>query len=659
MGAFEACSPLPTEEPTELSYRTMDTVLSREELIKSEQGGGDKAPSSDGDKLPLALLDATVEDRAPQGGPPPDPEAIRLADLTTPFRMFHDGIRCVPGVAVRVGPVVGKVTDTSVVILVETEVACDITVNVARIHTDGRVGGEDPDEEPPFRVPASRTHANIIAEPPLPACDPDTMSFDPEGAVTLPCHMLPRRPHAFVANGLKPGTGHIVLLGGVCQDDMLDRIAFFRTLPRYVNSVRLLVLGGHSAQMHTLGALNPWQRLLHLAKNCAEMTLTLHIGHTVDVKSAITAAAKEVTNYTAYKEGPRKDMVRRARYAFRNAYHEAWGRQEGLRRLLARTGSHLSVFNPSFDVKALRNRMVLADDDEAANCDISKEEVDILGRLAVEVYFEYERKLWYASLSDSAPDAVNVPAECEDEDGRSFRCTYSPDATDASSSEHWHFHRYGTIYVLSLDVQGQWLEVGAGRERLSNVDSWQHGFGSANSRKRAMMSSKQWIALARALSEDDVEVLVVLSSAPFLVLDCESDATEPEPTVTKSWLHHTDDLDHLLKMLFDWKQSRYPAAEVIMVSGSAGYGVTGDIRDCELGLSIPVVATGPVLGPTRAPADSQLLKGAIGSRFNFSLRPPVLEWNACIIEIDVSSQLMKPSVDVEMVNMKQDAEVES
>jgi len=107
-----------------------------------------------------------------------------------------------------------------------------------------------------------------------------------------------------------------------------------------------------------------------------------------------------------------------------------------------------------------------------------------------------------------------------------------------------------------------------------------------------------------------------------------------------------------MTMLFQWKHAKFPGREVVLLSGGAGFGTTGDVRDEVMGLSLPVVMIGPTLGRVCAPTGWQL-RGEIdgGDRFTYAHRKPLKHWNFCTVEVDLSGLLGKPAVSVSLVSV--------
>merc|ERR1711920_560400 len=93
-------------------------------------------------------------------------------------------------------------------------------------------------------------------------------------------------------------------------------------------------------------------------------------------------------------------------------------------------------------------------------------------------------------------------------------------------------------------------------------------------------------------------------------------------------------MGHLMKILFDWKIARFPAREVLLLSGGLGFGTTGDVCDTQLGLSIPTAVSGPTLGRVRTVGPWELMGEFGNGRYTYAHRPPSVHWNAFVIDVD-------------------------
>jgi len=565
-------------------------------------------------------------------------------DLPKALCVFREGLFDNPDVRMRIGPIVGKVTQTSVVILVETETACDLVLNLARVSTTGHAKSTSATTAAVGSwalVPTGADAEEAVgwnAAPPLPGRGLQTMRFLAGGSVSI-CHGVePRRPYSFVFEGLVPDTPYLVFLSNVCQEDLDRRVARFRTLPRPIESLRIIVCSGHHPPLRAVGAANPWQRMHSLVCKGAQVNLALHVGSCIDVLPAADLAAKHLRNLQSYTKGARKDLERRACDTLRDAYCQAWGRHDALRRVLAEVGSHLPIFSPPVDLTALRTSGLL----DASTGD----DRQTLLRIALAVYREYQRALWHAGAHDGNPD-VRVDARDEGDApsakgfGRRRDLQASGDCDcqtihgmqNLSTVEEWHIHGFGQVCIFMFDTKGAWLSRGGASSTL--------------------LSSLQASALASVLRDPVYKILILCSDIPF-VLDQHPDyprsaaSTDHAPM---TWSAFPGELASLLDSLFQWKHKRYPEREVLLFSSGPGFGTTGDVSDHQLGLSIPTAIVGPTLGRICRPLRWTLQNTIASGRFSYMYRAPVDRWNFCMVDIDLGTPQRAPVVEVHMVDV--------
>lgn len=527
------------------------------------------------------------------------PGAVAGRDLHTPYKVFREGLLPNEDVSVMVGPVVGKVTHCSAVILLEVNAAAEVALNFARVvEHEGSRGATQTDDAWSLR----------------------SLSFAPEGSLSLCQQMEPRRPKAFVVWGLEPATRYLALVSKVCKDDMDRRIARFRTLPTTASSMRFLAISGHCAPNRPLGTANPWQNLLAIARSAPEMTVVLHVGSTVDAAPAAANAGRVL-----------------------RAYHDAWGQHDGLRRSLATVGAHLPIFAPPVELESMLN--LKGEREEVV------EEARVLLRASFSVYRDYQQALWRGS-----PETKTT-----DDQKDVFWQQFAEDSGDGSLEE-WHFHRYGQVGVFMMDIKGHQLRPD-GRLMQEGPEP------------RPLVSSQQWRALEASMADDSMRVMLLVSDVPFLLepIDATASAASaasaanaaPSPvTSTRSsrnasiparrsdpldWRSSPAELHRLLKLLFDWKHAAFPAREAVLISSGPGFGTTGDICDHRLGLSVPAVLTGPVLGRVTA-AERWNLRGSLaGGRFSYVYGAPAPDqWNFCALDLALAD---KPLVHLQLFGL--------
>lgn len=212
-------------------------------------------------------------------GPGASEGVYRTRDLPKPHHVFREGLPPNPDVTIAVGPVLGRITDTTAVVLLEVShpqgLVCACSINFAPVRGDayvyaGATAGDNSAE-------------TWVADPPLAARDPETLTFDAKGSVTIRQTLESGRPQCLFASDLKPSTSYVVMVGGVDRSDIETRKICFRTLPSSLENLRLVAIAGHLPTTRQLGAANPWHRLGCLLGEGPEVVLTLHLGCTVDM----------------------------------------------------------------------------------------------------------------------------------------------------------------------------------------------------------------------------------------------------------------------------------------------------------------------------------------------------------------------------------------
>jgi hypothetical protein len=607
-------------------------------------------------------------------------------DLFRPYAVFKEGLYPSPqdNVKVRVGPVVGKVTDTSAIILLEVDTHAEVSLNFARIYENSEL----------ITLPEKRSSDNWQAFTPLVAQPIEGMLFAAEGSCTL-CHIMePGTPTSFEIWGLAPATSYLAVVSNVCEADMRTRVARFRTFPRSLSKLRLVTVSGNRAAEQNMGKNSPWCSLHKAAKDGPDVQVVLHAGPTVDIDVATDKVSEILHDFAFYKEGFRKDLERQARDALRAAFCAGWGEEEGLRCCLADVGSHLPIFAPlpASHMGRLFGELYYQGDSWKAH------ELRALLRVSMDVYYEYQRALWHESASMSQSKARLQAVEEQEIDYEDAKLPdeyihkYQPPGTGLL--DEWHFHKYGRIGIFMLDTKGGRFQAD-GEVQLAP--------GSSHS-TCPLISEQQWAALKEIMLDESMRMLILVSDAPFFVEDAQwadrtvdgtrdppvKDAKQPRTEKQKKtmapgdfagrpskesaskayqpvaepdrpqqyplgryfdWCSRPDEIKRLLMHIFQWKLEQYPKREVVLVSGGPSCGTVGNVIDHELGLSIPLVVTGPACGSVSPPRDWALCGSLAKGRFSYVYRPPMQHCNFCTIDIELDTVAGRPSVDIQSVHV--------
>lgn len=595
-----------------------------------------------------------------------------ISKLIRPYAVFKEGLLPNEDVTVRIGPVVGKVTDTSATILLEVATPAEVSLNFARIY-------EPQVSQPPE---GSKEFSDSVAwakRVPLLARAAEDMLYCAEGSCSL-CHVMePGKPSTFEVWGLEPSTCYLAVLSNVSQEDMNTRVARFRTLPSRVESLRLAAVCGNRTPQQYMGEDNPWCSLLDLAQTGPEIQIVLHVGSTIDLAPTMAKTASTLREISSYKEGMRRELEGNAKKTLRGVYGDTWGAEEGLRCVLAEVGANLPVFSPACDLESLLRGFVASEPSPPME---TAEEWRALLRTSVDVYYDYQRSLWHKS--ESMPKTTRLPktTDMETSDDEAivdvFKTVASPAGTNVL--EEWHFHKYGRIGIFMMDIRGNRFHADG---RLYHPQDGTHETCS-------LLSKQQWTALEDAMKDESLQVLLLVSDTPFIAEDTNyaskgvdysreptvsekkdkkkganapKEAESPEqkdPTSLKprqyplgkyfDWMSRPNDIGRLLADLFAWKHHNYPSREVVLISAGPNFGTFGDILDHKLGLSIPVVITGPICGQVFTPASWALSGSLANGRYTYVFQKPLNQNNFCTIDVDFANQ-QKPNVDVQFVSV--------
>lgn len=558
-------------------------------------------------------------------------------DVPKAFCVFRRGLPANPEVSVRIGPVIGKVTDSSAVILVETNMHCDVTLNLARAtQVDAAKTSQGPW---PLSVDGSDDGGgdDMTSWPTVAAGghDVQSMTFFTSGSVSISHTVEPNRPYTFLFEGLLPKTTYFLFLSDVCQEDIDGRVGRFKTLPSVIDSLRIAVLAGHRPPARAVGVANTWERVRSFARSGSDVTIVLHVGTTVDLLPASDAALATLSDFNSFSQGAKRDLERKARQILCDAYRQAWGRHESLRKVLAEIGSHIPAFCPPLDARVLRPVDV---------SDPTFEERQTLLKIGLNVYREYQRSLWHASSSEGRPD-VRIDARDDATRLKAGRTARDPlkmntpqqereflilsGTRSTATVEEWHVHRYGQVCLIVCDTKGPALSRGSKNTTVSSI--------------------LQQSIIGQVLHDPYLKVIVLASDMPFL-LQARTESRTASNIASESWCDYPEEIAKLLSKLFQWKHDRYPSREVVLLSAGPGFGTTGDVCDHTLGLSIPVVLTGPALGRV-CNAKAWMLSDRLPERrFSYAYREPADCWNFGTVTIDLTASQHKPHVEVQLVD---------
>mmetsp|Transcript_14917 Transcript_14917/g.29275 ORF Transcript_14917/g.29275 Transcript_14917/m.29275 type:complete len:501 (+) Transcript_14917:27-1529(+) len=257
------------------------------------------------------------------------------------------------------GPIVGKVTDTTAVILLEVDEHAKMTC-VAK-SSDGK---------------------HVVK----------TAAFFPE-----------REPRTFFLEGLKPDTKYIYEVRGelakVQQEEVVRLPTQFKTMPAHQNlkKIKLVALSCDQPRRLFSHQENPWERLVKMCEGGGGFDVMLHLGDQVYTKmdGFLDRAMQKQKHYSKGSKKVKNKVTVEATEELREAYRYVWG-LEATKKVLCQ-GSHLMVWSDN-DVANDFTEL----DDKQGNQFYSSEFITS----AMHVYTEYQRQLWDPACQGMLPKTV-------------------------------------------------------------------------------------------------------------------------------------------------------------------------------------------------------------------------------------------------------------
>ena len=272
---------------------------------------------------------------------------------------------CCEAVRLGLGPVVGEVTSTKVIILLEVK------------RRDSDTGKAD--------LGMSMVRCDLY-------CRGDTAPTH-----SLDLELPSRQPRVFVFSELEPNTEYVAVFNGINAAETPQVYAKFRTKPRGedIKRFRILALSCDRPDRLMLGQVNPWHEI---AKKSYNYDVILHLGDQVYNKGEDSDKTCELfgTEYEQIEDGRRKKMwKKRAEELLAKKYRFTWNRKKTRESL--QQGSHL---------------MIWSDNDVANDFTTMKDQAGQQAyppaflQSGIEMYRQYQRQLW-------DPDMGQAPSEEE------------------------------------------------------------------------------------------------------------------------------------------------------------------------------------------------------------------------------------------------------
>eukprot|EP01062_Namystynia_karyoxenos_P025341 TRINITY_DN19957_c0_g1_i1.p1 TRINITY_DN19957_c0_g1~~TRINITY_DN19957_c0_g1_i1.p1 ORF type:complete len:882 (+),score=242.94 TRINITY_DN19957_c0_g1_i1:86-2647(+) len=531
-------------------------------------------------------------------------------------------------VLANLGPVVGKVTATSAVVLLEVDTECEMSCVATPVERDRSTvagvpkvesvaasagPGDKKETEREDSAPTRVESMQVDAASPKASGDskmlsPTLSALTPMGPAGPPERKHHRRvpagvPFVFQLTDLAPETLYKVDFRGISaeQRSLFDRHGgcTFKTLPDIVEGKagRLNVIALSCDRPNRLmadeGEVNPWESV---AEACAtgKCDLVIHCGD--QVYTCMNDHLEWCYRYyelmeradtDAMKEKLRQKSIGR----LRDAYRDTWT-FPGVRRALAHA-SHL---------------MLWSDNDVANDFTVLKSAHDPqkqaypagLLRCAMEVYREYQRQLWDTDLGELS-DPV----------------------------EEWHFHVYGRVGVFMIDMRGS--RINAKGEQLTGP----------------ILTPAQRKAMEDAFKDPQLSCMLVCSEIPYVGDSPEIIHKKAEKFVflEDHWPYHVEELKWLLDLCFDWRSAK-EGREVALIGGDIHVGVESAIKDSKTGATIMCITTSPITNHVCGFFPD--LSGKIGDRYSYEHKVLKKKRNYCTLDIRWDAE-GRCTMDIELV----------
>ena len=510
------------------------------------------------------------------------------------------------------GPIIGKVTSSTAIILVEVE----------------QPGS-----------PVSVTLSNNLTG----AVHTQETKFVP-----------PDRPYTFLFSSLLPNAEYKVNITGPMTDGGTltpnSPHGSFRTLPTDPSSLNFVALSTSSLSPNSSTAPNLFDwicRDLLRANSPTSPDLILHMGAQVDVKVAYDSSRLLLDRYRKANPPPAKlplHLQGKIKNYFRDSYRLAWGSIPNVRKTLANC-PNIMITGISDVIGTIMRSSQLEFDPE-------------ISALALQVSREYQSQLHDVNAVTSHDD------ELSDLDVLTSR------KKDSMIQPLGHFHRFGKLGFLCVDSLSSNLFATTRNVALPLVTTGQlkwltRVIGEAededNARRESMFEKEKNAAInlmkERRMKklDDDLQGeggagktmprriagqtprlhnLIVSSEIPIIwhaPEDAKKFVSDPRRVnngsakiIKASFSYHVEDCGKLLTLLFAWKQ-KYPGRDVLIVCGTGDMGPCSTVvTDLTTGLQIRQWSISSIAAPPAFSFDAAL-EGKIGKRFSYVHTPVAVE----------------------------------
>jgi len=359
--------------------------------------------------------------------------------------------------------------------------------------------------------------------------------------IHVPKQRFPQnRPGTFIVKGLKPETSYWVLVSGVSAKSAKNNIGHIKTSPFHTNKMNIVAVSCDRPERQLNGETNMW-KVLGDRIDKGEVDLMIHVGDQVYAeKESIDAAAvfrhsnhNDFANGSVEQTKALKKIYHRAQDRLRDVYRYTWGLPYTAKVL--RTCPHL---------------MIWSDNDIFNDFTIAKGASPLLIHLGQQTYREYQRALWDSNIHD-----------------------------DYHHSEEQHFHKYGNIGVMMLDMRGNRVDVDGNQRAESEI-----------------ISPNQWKQIDDMLHDPEITAVLVASEIPFVTdpPDVIKKGAAKVPFLVDHWGYNDKELFALLDRIFDWKAASGGKKDAVLIGGDIHVGVDSMVKDHKTGCEIRQITTSPI-----------------------------------------------------------------
>eukprot|EP00752_Nemacystus_decipiens_P010481 g9338.t1 len=334
--------------------------------------------------------------------------------------------------------------------------------------------------------------------------------------------------------------------------------------------------------------------------------VVVHTGSQVDLEVAVMEALPILSAAEAeYEDSEERQVAEEmAMERIRDAYRFQWS-LPGARACLS-CGSHLMLRGEADLALPLLHCSRSEKGGGLLGLQVSAYARHALARLASQAFADYQRQLW---------DPLSVPVGLDMNDvgyargGAGIDSAGSgdgfPDATEGGGGE-WHFHVFGeTVGLFALDLR-------------------QGSAGLQRDERAPLLSDAQWSSLARALGIEEIQAMIIVGDAPFVsnsILDARAKARHPSNAhLRRSWPFHGGELLRLVGMLIEWKSAGAVGGdprEVTLVGGGLRYPLETVVDDSVTSATINQVVCGPFIGTPPLNGIAFELRGELSPRLSF------------------------------------------